>query len=807
MLITYFRPETYYLQSGTVSTGALRVYLSKSDGSGLDITNFVDMIGATSSSRHGMNLKTGDINGDGIQDLITSAIYEGVYPGKIYIYYGDASFDNVSDKQLYKSGTTALTLCSVSDLNNDGFDDIIGADIPGWNHDNENIHVFLGAADMSSTPTFTRSIPHYQTSNSGDINNNSYSDIIMNTYSINNNANLKVIKGVSSFDINDEINFTLEGKQSSVQFIKDFNGDGINDLFTYIEYASGDIETLIFSGDVASYINLNDTLAHFIDNDPTLDNQIYKIVPLDANGDGKDEFYGYSKMEPYEGVVFIYKSSFAIQTDANYGQLNSSVEIPVTATSELTADDAIYSYQFNYTFDETKLQYTGYNLTGLVSEGGTAQVNTDTPGELVISWMRATPLVGTGDLINLEFTPLQVGTYSLTVSNFKYNETDVTNVTNGDITIVTPTVVDITYSTNVVLPGTELLITATFNHLINDNPVTQIELNGANTLTATNMSKFSETIYTYTHTITEGEGIVNVGMLMGIDEYGFPITYTPTTGATFEIIALTYGDVSDNGEISAYDAALTLIYSVGAPMPPIAPLPWDLWRILTADVDNSEDITATDAGLILQYSVGLIDIFPEESGKSGQVKEGDITVEIIDNEFIFTIQDELLGFNLYVTNNSNVILGEPEILEETMLSATQIEGEVYNIGTCIAVSPASGTQILKIPFTGELTGELIFNMKVNNTDKTVTFGTTEVLETNTKEISIYPNPASDKIQIQSSVSLQNSTVEIYSISGVLINKVKLDENNEIDISNLLSGIYFIKIQTDSKILTTKIVKK
>ena len=152
------------------------------------------------------------------------------------------------------------------------------------------------------------------------------------------------------------------------------------------------------------------------------------------------------------------------------------------------------------------------------------------------------------------------------------------------ITIVTPTTADVTYSPTIILPGTVFEITAIFNRPINDSPVTQFELAGANTLSATDMVKVSETVYTYVYTVAAGVGIVNLGLLTGIDEYGFEITYTPTTGATFEILALTYGDVTDNGEITAYDAALALMYSVGVdPMPEDAPLPWDLWRVLTAN--------------------------------------------------------------------------------------------------------------------------------------------------------------------------------------------------------------------------------
>ncbi len=521
-----------------------------------------------------------------------------------------------------------------------------------------------------------------------------------------------------------------------------------------------------------------------------------------------DEVRIYDRVLTSDEISALY-TGFSIQTDASYGQLNNSVKIPVTATSELKTDDNIYSYQFVYNFDETKLSYTGYDLTGLISDGGIVDINSSVAGELTISWASDTQLVGTGDLINLQFDAIAAGTSDLTVSNFKYNETDVTDVTNGDITIVTPTTADITYSTTDIFPGTDLVITATFNRPVDDSPVTQISLSGENTLSTTNMTKVSSTVYTYNHSVLAGEGIVNISLSTGVDEYGFEVQSTPATGATFEILALTYGDISYNDEITAYDAALALMYSVGKdPMPTEAPLPWDLKRILTANVDGVGDVTATDAGLILKHSVNLISEFPVEStNKSGQDFEGDVTVEVIGNEFVFTTVGELVGLNLFVKNNSQITLGDPEILDNTMLSATNISTSTYNVGLCVATAPASGTQIMKIPFKGELTDELTFDIKVNNKDKLVTFGTTGINEPNTKGISIYPNPVTDKIMITSSVSLENSTLEIFTISGKLIKSTSLNNSNEINVNNLSKGVYLIKINSKTVNFVDRIIKK
>ena len=51
------------------------------------------------------------------------------------------------------------------------------------------------------------------------------------------------------------------------------------------------------------------------------------------------------------------------------------------------------------------------------------------------------------------------------------------------------------------------------------------------------------------------------------------------------------GDVDANFMVQAYDAALTLQYSVGKdPLPQLDPLPWDNWRLQAANVDGVQGI-------------------------------------------------------------------------------------------------------------------------------------------------------------------------------------------------------------------------
>jgi len=69
-----------------------------------------------------------------------------------------------------------------------------------------------------------------------------------------------------------------------------------------------------------------------------------------------------------------------------------------------------------------------------------------------------------------------------------------------------------------------------------------------------------------------------------------------------------------------------------------------------------------------------------------------------------------------------------------------------------------------------------------------------IIEYNQK-VNIYPNPANDKIYIES--QLINHYVEMFDINGKLImNKIIDSDVSAIDISNLTTGIYFIKIANE-----------
>jgi hypothetical protein len=474
--------------------------------------------------------------------------------------------------------------------------------------------------------------------------------------------------------------------------------------------------------------------------------------------------------------------------------------------SELTLTDNIISWQFDIGFDTSILEFTGINLTGTISDGGETAVNPNIAGKVSVSFMRVTPLTGAGAILKLLFNTRAADTCAISISNAWLNNIPVQDLTNGKLIIrkVNPPTASVSYNDTVNRFADTLLITATFSEMMLEaNPV-HLHLGGAAILDAL-MIRQSPTVYTYNYQIPKTGGDVTVSISNGTDLWGNEVVSVPTSGATFHIIPFTPGDVDDDGIILAYDAAITLQYSVGLdPIADMDPLPWVHWRDSTANVDGIGGITAYDAGLILQYSVGIIAGFPGESIKS--VSIADVSLDIAENEIIFYTYGELVGFNLSTTNENN-LLGFPEVLDNTYISACNLNGTTFNIGLCTAFPPENGTVLLKIPFHG--TGSITFTLLVNTEKKVMTIDLVNgKVEIEKENITIYPNPARDKFYVNTGGISRTSGyhVKIINQTGVTVFETRLKEyRNEIDLSDYNGmGLHFLQItDSEGRVLTTR----
>jgi hypothetical protein len=72
--------------------------------------------------------------------------------------------------------------------------------------------------------------------------------------------------------------------------------------------------------------------------------------------------------------------------------------------------------------------------------------------------------------------------------------------------------------------------------------------------------------------------------------------------------------------------------------------------------------------------------------------------------------------------------------------------------------------------------------------------------------SMYPNPASNRLNISAKEAIQNAAV--YNVLGKKVMSLEINKSSEsIDISNLASGIYLIKYNVNNKVGTAKFVKQ
>ncbi|MCC6251667.1 MAG: T9SS type A sorting domain-containing protein [Bacteroidia bacterium] len=70
---------------------------------------------------------------------------------------------------------------------------------------------------------------------------------------------------------------------------------------------------------------------------------------------------------------------------------------------------------------------------------------------------------------------------------------------------------------------------------------------------------------------------------------------------------------------------------------------------------------------------------------------------------------------------------------------------------------------------------------------------------------VYPNPANEYLNFLHFES--NSTIIVTDMAGQLIIKTNLGSNQKLDISNLSSGIYFIRVQSSKNVQTLKLLKQ
>lgn len=83
---------------------------------------------------------------------------------------------------------------------------------------------------------------------------------------------------------------------------------------------------------------------------------------------------------------------------------------------------------------------------------------------------------------------------------------------------------------------------------------------------------------------------------------------------------------------------------------------------------------------------------------------------------------------------------------------------------------------------------------------------TEGLDENVNSLGVYPNPVKDNLFIETETNIEE--VSIFNATGALINNVQCTMNNvQLDITELNSGVYFVKVRTSEGETVRRFIKK
>ena len=282
---------------GTNDEGESYVVFGQSDFSGtsgsIDLSSLAAGDGSTGFVLNGIGTtefsggsvsSAGDVNGDGLADLLIGAYGDDGYTGKTYVLFGASGGFSASPDLSSLDGSNGFVLSGITtgdysgwsvssagDVNGDGFADLlIGAHYadPGTNGEGESYVVF-GKSDFTATSGFIdlaaldgsdgfvlngidmNDYSGFSVSSAGDVNGDGFADLLIGARlagpGTGNEGESYVVFGQSDFTgtsgsidlstLDGSNGFVLNGIATgdssghSVSGAGDFNGDGFADLF------------------------------------------------------------------------------------------------------------------------------------------------------------------------------------------------------------------------------------------------------------------------------------------------------------------------------------------------------------------------------------------------------------------------------------------------------------------------------------------------------------------------------------------------------------------------------------------------
>ncbi|KMQ62112.1 hypothetical protein ACM40_07310 [Chryseobacterium sp. BLS98] len=160
----------------------------------------------------------------------------------------------------------------------------------------------------------------------------------------------------------------------------------------------------------------------------------------------------------------------------------------------------------------------------------------------------------------------------------------------------------------------------------------------------------------------------------------------------------------------------------------------------------------------------------------------------------------------WIDFNANAIFEASEMIVSTMVDSTNPKAFIFNVPSLANITQCGTAMRVIISETMPAGPCEIFSYGEVE-DYGVTFVNTNLAvdeTTKSKEISIYPNPAADVLNISGLFS--QAEYEIFSVSGQKMGEGRIS-GNTVDVRHLAKGIYFIQLKSEGNTIRLKFIRK
>lgn len=171
------------------------------------------------------------------------------------------------------------------------------------------------------------------------------------------------------------------------------------------------------------------------------------------------------------------------------------------------------------------------------------------------------------------------------------------------------------------------------------------------------------------------------------------------------------------------------------------------------------------------------------------------------------------GTDITDAKSTGRFLPSADSQQDWSLSSNTVAGSVRTMVVTRANDTGDSDDFVFNPSTGSLTMIWAHGSSTSYAYHSGNRGATStnvlgISEANRLDFEMYPNPASERVTIQLPSGSDEATVEFYDYLGRLaLTKNVTDSNNKIDVNNLSSGIYILKVVSNDKIGSQKFIKK